>query len=116
MIYFSSFWRGYILNSKLATSIMIAKFITYYETATHALWLRNFVNGLKIVYSIARPTKIFCDNSIAVFFFKNNKSKSIIKYICIELMIVNLMTKGLPIKQFKSDHVKHMKLIYSFCT
>jgi hypothetical protein len=84
MIYFSSFWRGYILNSKLATSIMIAKFITYYETATHALWLRNFVNGLKIVYSIARPTKIFCDNSIAVFFFKNNKSKSISKHIDIK--------------------------------
>jgi len=39
-----------------------------------------------------------------------------IKHIGIELMIVNPTTKGLLVKQFKSDHVKHMKLIYSFCT
>jgi hypothetical protein len=55
-------------------STMEAKFITCYEATTHALWLRNFVCGLKIVDSIARPIKIFFDNRVAILFSKNNKS------------------------------------------
>jgi hypothetical protein len=85
--------------------------------------LRNFVGGLKIVDTIARPFKIFCDNHAVIFFSKNNKSGSKSKHIdikylrvrenvkrnevVIELMIANPMTKGLPVKQFKS-HVEHM--------
>ncbi|XP_062158140.1 wall-associated receptor kinase 2-like [Alnus glutinosa] len=41
---------------------MEAEFIACYEATTQALWLRNFIGGLKIVDSIARPIKIFCDN------------------------------------------------------
>jgi hypothetical protein len=113
---------------------MEAEFIAYYEATTRALWLRNFIDGLKIVDSIVKPIKIFCDNHAAIFFSKNNesgsKSKHIdIKYIQVrenikrnevfiehihnELMIVDPMTKGLPIKQFKS-HVKHIGLIDSY--
>jgi hypothetical protein len=98
--------------------------------------LRNFVRGLKIVDSIARPIKIFCDNRLAIFVSKNNKSGSrskhidikylrvrenikrneeLIEHISTELMIANPMTKGLPAKLFKS-HVEHMGLIDSFCT
>jgi hypothetical protein len=120
----------------VATSTMEAKFIECYEATTQALWLRNFVGGLKIVNSIARPIKIFCDNRVAIFFSKNNKSGSRSKYIDIkyfrvrgnikrnevlvehistELMIADPMTKGLSVKLFKS-HVEHMRLIDSFCT
>jgi hypothetical protein len=98
--------------------------------------LRNFVGDLKIVDSIARPIKIFYDNRVAIFFYKNNKSGSrskyidikylrvrenikmnevLIEHISIELMIANPMTKDLSVKLFKS-HVKHMGLINSFCT
>jgi hypothetical protein len=97
--------------------------------------LRNFISGLKIVDSIARPIKIFCDNHAAIFFSKNNKSGSRSKHIDIkylrvrenikrnevflehirtELMIADPMTKGLPVKQFKS-HVEYMGLIDSYC-
>jgi hypothetical protein len=97
--------------------------------------LRNFIGGLKIVDSITRPIKIFCDNRAAIFFSKNNKSGSrsthidikylrvrenikrnevFIEHIRTELMIVDPMTKGLPVKQFKS-HVEHMGLIDSYC-
>jgi hypothetical protein len=97
--------------------------------------LRNFIGGLKIVDSIARPIKIFCDNRAAIFFSKNNKSGSRSKHIDIkylrvrenikrnevfiehirtELMIADPMTKGLPVKQFKS-HVEHMRFIDSYC-
>jgi hypothetical protein len=43
----------------VATSTMEAEFIACYEATTQALWLRNFIGGLKIVDSIARPIKIF---------------------------------------------------------
>ena len=108
--------------------------ITCYEFITQALWLRHFVKGLKIVDFIVRPIKIFCDNSTTYFFCKNNESRSrnkgidikylnmrenikrhevSIEHLSTELMIVDPMTKSLPVKQFKS-HVEHMRLINSF--
>ena len=109
---------------------MEAEFIACYETTSQALWLKNFISGLKVVDSISRPLKIFCDNSAAVFFAKNNKSGSrskhidikflmvrdhvkkqevIIEHINTELMIADPMTKGLPAKVFQ-DHATHMGL------
>jgi hypothetical protein len=106
-----------------------------YEVTRQALWLRNFVGGLKIVDSKARPIKIFCDNRVAIFFSKNNKSESkskhinikylsvrenikmnevFIEHISTELMIADSMNKSLPVKLFKS-HLEHMELIDSFC-
>jgi len=120
----------------VATSTMEAEFIAFYEATTHALWLRNFIGGLKIVDSIARPIKIFCDNSAVVFFSKNNKSgrrskhidikylsvrdnikrhEVFIEHISTESMVAEPMTKGLSVKQFKG-HVDHMGLVDSFCT
>jgi len=72
----------------VATSTMKAEFIACYEATTQALWLRNFVGGLKIVDSITRPIKIFCDNRAAIFFSKNNKSGSRSKHIDIKYLRV----------------------------
>jgi hypothetical protein len=44
-----------------------------FEATIHALWLRNFISGLGIVDTIAKPLKIHCDNSAAVFFSKNDR-------------------------------------------
>jgi hypothetical protein len=97
---------------------MEAEFIACYEATTQELWLRNFIGGLKIVDSIARPITIFCDNSATVFIYKNNKSGSrskhndikylsvrdnskrrevFIEHISTESMVVDPMTKGLPV-------------------
>jgi hypothetical protein len=115
---------------------METEFVACYEATTHTLWLRNFIGGLKINGSIAGPIKIFCDNSAAVFFSKNNNSGSrskhidikylsvrdnikkhevFIEHISFESMVADSMTKGLPVKQFKG-HVDHMGLVDSFCT
>ena len=122
-------WRS-IKQTIVASSTMEAEFIACYETTSQALWLKNFISGLKVVDSISRPLKIFCDNSAAVFFAKNNKSGSrskhidikflmvrdhvkkqevIIEHINTELMIADPMTKGLPAKVFQ-DHATHMGL------
>nr|XP_033511266.1 secreted RxLR effector protein 161-like [Nicotiana tomentosiformis] len=122
-------WRS-VKQTIVTTSTMEAEFIACYEDTSHALWLKKFIFGLKIVDSISRPLRIFCDNSTVVFFSKNNKSGSRSKHIdikylmvrdyvkkqdvCFEhvsttLMIVDPMTKGLPANIFK-DHVTHTGL------
>ena len=122
-------WRS-TKQKLVASSTMEAKFVACYEATTQALWLRNFIIGLKIVDSTSRPLEIFCDNSAAVFFSKNNKSgsqskhieikylkvrenvkkqKVSIEHISSKLMIVDPMTKGFPTKPYK-DHVEHMGL------
>ncbi|XP_070009268.1 secreted RxLR effector protein 161-like [Nicotiana tabacum] len=122
-------WRS-VKQTIVATSTMEAEFIACYEATSQALWLKNFISGLRIVDSISRPLRIFCDNSAAVFFSKNNRSGSRSKHIDIKylmvrdyvkkqdvnfehvstaLMIADPMTKGLPANIFK-DHVTHMGL------
>jgi len=93
--------------------------------------LRNFISGLGVVDSIAKPLKIYCDNSATIFFSKNDKySKGVkhmelkyfvfkeevqkhrvlIEHVSTELMIANPLTKGLPPKVF-TGHVKNMGIM-----
>ncbi|KAK4583164.1 hypothetical protein RGQ29_026094 [Quercus rubra] len=51
-------WRS-TKQKLVALSTMEAEFVACYEATTQALWLRNFIIGLKIVDSISRPLKIF---------------------------------------------------------
>ena len=109
---------------------MEAEFVSYFEASSHGVWLKSFISGLRIVDSISRPLKLYCDNSAAVFMAKNNKSgsrskhidikylairervkgmKVVIEHISIELMIADPLTKGMPPKYFK-DHVVQMGL------
>jgi len=60
-------------ESIIATSTIEAEFVARFEATVHALWLRNFISGLNVVDNIARPLRIYCDNSAAVFFSKNDK-------------------------------------------
>ena len=109
---------------------MEAEFVSCFEASSHGVWLKSFISGLRIVDSISRPLKLYCDNSVAVFMAKNNKSgsrskhidikylairervremKVVIEHISTELMIADPLTKGIPPKYFK-DHVVQMGL------
>ena len=111
-----------------ATFTTEAEFISCFETTSHSVWLKSFIAGLRIMDSISRPLRIYCDNSATVFMSKNNKSgsrskhigikylairervketKVVIEYISTELMIVDPLTKGMPPFRFK-DHVERM--------
>jgi len=35
--------------------------------------LQNFISGIGVVDNIAKPLKIYCDNSTTVFFSKNDR-------------------------------------------
>ena len=83
--------------------------------------------------SISRQLRIFCDNSAIVFLAKNKKrgsrskyidikylairehikeKKVVIEHISTELMIVDPLTKGMPLMKFK-DHVDRMEIVSS---
>lgn len=112
----------------IATSTMEAEFVACFEAKIQALWLRNFVSRFNLVDTISRPLQIYCDNSAAVFFSKNDKyskgakhmdlkfltvkeevqnKRVSIEHIGTELMIADPLTKGLPPKTF-SGHVNCM--------
>ena len=122
-------WRS-AKQTLTATSTMEAEFVSCFEASSHGVWLKSFISGLRIVDSISRPLKLYCDNSAAVFMAKNNKSgsrskhidikylairervkemKVVIEHISTELIIADPLTKGMRPKYF-NDHVVQMGL------
>src|SRR5262249_10981328 len=115
-------------QSVIAASTMEAEFVACFEATVQGNWLRNFISGLGIVDSIAKPLKIYCDNSAAVFFSKNDKyskgakhmelkyfavkeevqkQRVSIEHISTNFMVADPLTKGLPPKTF-NEHVERM--------
>ncbi|XP_074314464.1 secreted RxLR effector protein 161-like [Silene latifolia] len=43
----------------IASSTMEAEFVACFEATIQALWLRNFLSGLSVMNSVARPLKIY---------------------------------------------------------
>ena len=107
-------WRS-VKQTLIATSTMEAEFVSCFEATSQGVWLKSFISGLRVMDSISRSLRIFCDNSVAVFLAENNKSgsqskhidikylairehvkekKVIIEHISTELMIVDPLTKG----------------------
>ena len=114
----------------IATSTMEAEFVACYETTIQALCLRNFISRLGVIDSIFKPLKIYCDNSVTIFFSKNDrysrgakhmelkylsvkdevrKQKVSIQHIRTDMMVADPLTKGLQPKAFK-EHVQRMGL------
>ena len=115
-------------QSVIATSTMEAEFVACFEATIQSLWLRNFISGLGIVDSIAKPLRIYCDNTAAVFFSKNDRytkgaNHMDLKYLSVkeevqnqrvsivhigpDHMIADPLTKGLLPKIF-IGHVERM--------
>jgi hypothetical protein len=75
-------------QSVTASSMMYAKFVACYEASGQVTWLKNFVPGLKVVDSIERPLKLYCDNEPTMFYAHNNKSSGAAKHIDIKFYVV----------------------------
>ena len=118
-------------QSVIAASTMETEFVACFEATIQGLWLRNFISRLGVVDSISKPLKIYCDNSAAVFFSKNDKySKGAkhmelkylsvkeevqkqtvsIQHISTNYMIADPLTKGLAPKVF-NEHVERMGIM-----
>jgi hypothetical protein len=107
---------------------MYTEFVTCYEAIGQAEWFKKFVPGLRVVESIEKPLKIYCDNESAVQYSYNNKKSDAFKHInikyyvvkekiqdhiitlehiSIKQMLADPFTKGLPPNAFK-EHVVGM--------
>jgi hypothetical protein len=114
----------------MTSSMMYAEFIACYEAVRQTMWLKKFVPDLRVVDSIERPLKLYCDNEPAVFYAHNNKKIKAAKHINIRFnvvkekiqdqtislehistkkMIVNPLTKDLPPSVFR-EHLAGMSL------
>ena len=118
-------------QSVIATSTMEVEFIACFEATVQSLCLRNFINGLSIIGTIAKQMRIYCDNVAAVFFSKNDRytkgAKHMdLKYLSVKEevqnqrvqivhigthdMIADPLTKGLAPKTF-IDHISKMGVV-----
>ena len=116
----------------IASSTMASKFIACFEASNHGIWLRNFVTGLRIVDTIERLLKIFCDHNSEVLYSNNTRSSAKSNHIDIKFLIVkervqsgqlsiqhigtnsmiaDPLTKGVPPKVFH-EHTAHMGVVY----
>lgn len=71
-------WRSAKQNLTAAFT-MEAEFVFGFEATSHGVWIKSFISGLRVMDSISRPLRIYCDNST-----KNNKSGSRSKHIDIK--------------------------------
>jgi hypothetical protein len=114
----------------MTSSMMYVELIACYEAVGQTMWLKKFVPSLRVVDSIERSLKLYCDNEPAVFYAHNNKKTKAVKHVNIEFyvvkeeiqdqtislehistkkMIVNPLTKGLPPSVFR-EHLAGMGL------
>ncbi|KAM1263711.1 hypothetical protein ACFX2G_029302 [Malus domestica] len=128
-------WKS-VKQDTMAASTMVAEYLSCCETVNQAVWLKNFIMGLKVIDSIARPIQIYCDNNAAIFFSKNNKRSAAtrnldIKYLIARekvvaglvkidyletgSMIADPMNKAVPNAVFKK-HVMSMGVLDDFDT
>lgn len=95
--------------------------------------ISGLISGLGVVDTITKPLKLYCDNTAAVFFSKNDrysqganrlelkflvvkehvkKNYVSIEHISTKLMIADPLTKGLAPKVY-NEHVERMGLVPS---
>ena len=122
-------WKSY-KQIVTASSTMYAEVVACYEASGQVEWLKKFIPHLRVVDSIQRPLRMYCDNIPAVFYADNIKSSGAAKYIDIKFyvvkekiqdhsitlehistkkMLADPLTKGLPPSVF-SKHVAGMGL------
>ena len=123
-------WKS-VKQTLTTSSTMETEYAACYETCCHAIWIRNFISALKVVDSISRPLKLFCDDFVTVAFSKNTRSTSRFKHIDVKFyfvkekvtksfidiehmltknMLTNPLTKDLLIVVFY-EHVSQMSLL-----
>jgi hypothetical protein len=114
----------------MTSSTMYAEFVACYEATQQVMRLKKFVPGLRVVDSIERPIKLYCDNELVVLYAHNNKKIKAIKHINIRFYVVkekiqdqtislehistkkiitNLLMNGLPPSVFR-EHLASMGL------
>jgi hypothetical protein len=72
----------------ITSSTMYVEFVACYEAVGQTIWLKKFVPGLRVIDSIERPLRLYCDNKPAVLYAHNNKKIKDAKHINIRFYVV----------------------------
>jgi hypothetical protein len=67
---------------------MYTEFVVCYEPIGQAVWFKKFMLGLRVVDSIEKPLKIYCDNEPALQYSYNYKKSDDVKHINIKYYVV----------------------------
>jgi hypothetical protein len=70
--------------------------------------MNKFIPGLRVVDSIERPLRIYCDNVSAVFFSYKNKSSGTAKYIDIKCYIIK---EKIQDQTIEVEHVRTQQML-----
>jgi hypothetical protein len=70
------------------SSTMYVEFVACYEATGQAEWFKKFILGLRVVDSIEKSLKIYCDNEPTVQYSYNNKKSDASKHISIKYYVV----------------------------
>jgi hypothetical protein len=92
----------------MTSSMMYAEFVACYEAVGQAIWLKKFVPGLKVVDSIERLLKLYCDNEPAVLYAHNNKKTKAVKHINIRFYVVK---EKIQDQTISLEHISTKKMI-----
>jgi hypothetical protein len=72
----------------MTSSMIYTEFVACYEAVGQTMWLKKFVPGLRVVDSIERPLKLYCNNEPSILYAHNNKKIKAVKHINIRFYIV----------------------------
>jgi isocitrate/isopropylmalate dehydrogenase len=72
----------------MTSSTIYAKFVACYEAMGQAMWLKKFVSSLRVIDSIERPLKLYCNNEPAILYAHINKKIKAAKHIDIIFYVV----------------------------
>jgi hypothetical protein len=72
------------------------------------MWLKKFVPCLRVVNSIERPLKLYCDNKTVVLYAHNNKKIKAVKHINIMFYIVK---EKIQDQTISLEHISTKKMI-----
>jgi hypothetical protein len=92
----------------MTSSTMYAEFVACYEAVEQTMWLKKFVPVLRVVDSIERPLKLYCDNEPTVLYAHNNKKIKAAKHINIRFYVVK---EKIQDQTISLEHISTKKMI-----
>jgi hypothetical protein len=72
------------------------------------MWLKKFVSDLRVLDSIERPLKLYCDNEPAILYAHNNKKIKADKHINIRFYAVK---EKIQDQTISLEHISTKKII-----
>jgi hypothetical protein len=72
------------------------------------MWFKGSIPGLRVVDSISKPLKLYCENKAAVFYANTNKSSGGAKHIDIKFYVVKDTVQD---RTIELEHISTKKML-----